>query len=379
MADVVEMPTVAFLLLISVLKLISVGATELTATTTTATTATTTAELKAVVFQNGSANATSSVRFKDWDQDWNPDRAFKRQSAEVLKNTRCVDSRPWMSDKISKDKRPTVFYRFLTPITVGAFSFRNRREPKHGANNPVDFDFVGSDDCLDWTTIKSVDNVTWTGNDQLKAWTIDEGDRRKFACFGIRVRTISGKRHAAIQDIRMEREEDCYVDNGVGYRGTIATSEFGRSCQNWESHEHTHNPQSDPSAGLESNNYCRNPSNKEKPWCYVTKSGQNSDGNYWEWCDIPKCIHSTGDCYIDNGVDYRGTIATSESGQSCQNWASHEHTHNPQRDPSAGLESNNYCRNPSNNKKPWCYVTKSGQNSDGNFWEWCNIPKCSGD
>ena len=43
-----------------------------------------------------------------------------------------------------------------------------------------------------------------------------------------------------------------------------------------------------PSASLESN-YCRNPDNWEKPWCYVTKSGLNSDGNYWEFCDIPKC------------------------------------------------------------------------------------------
>ena len=37
------------------------------------------------------------------------------------------------------------------------------------------------------------------------------------------------------------------------------------------------------------------------------------------------------DCYVANGVGYRGISATSESGQSCQNWASHQHYYNPQR------------------------------------------------
>ena len=66
MADIAKMPTLVFLLLNFVLNLISIHATELTATTATvaATKATATAELKAVVFQGGSAGATSSIRFK---------------------------------------------------------------------------------------------------------------------------------------------------------------------------------------------------------------------------------------------------------------------------------------------------------------------------
>ena len=37
------------------------------------------------------------------------------------------------------------------------------------------------------------------------------------------------------------------------------------------------------------------------------------------------------DCYVADGAGYRGKKATTESGQICQNWASHQHAHNPQK------------------------------------------------
>uniref|UniRef100_A0A3P8SZL4 Kringle domain-containing protein n=1 Tax=Amphiprion percula TaxID=161767 RepID=A0A3P8SZL4_AMPPE len=78
-------------------------------------------------------------------------------------------------------------------------------------------------------------------------------------------------------------------------------------------------------------------------------------------------------CATGEGAAYRGTIAVTESGKACQSWSTqtpHKHNRTPENYPCKGLE-NNYCRNPDNERMPWCYTTDSDTR-----WEYCKVPQC---
>nr|XP_036226416.1 tyrosine-protein kinase transmembrane receptor Ror [Bactrocera oleae] len=83
--------------------------------------------------------------------------------------------------------------------------------------------------------------------------------------------------------IDVNPEQDCYWENGAGYRGTLAWSSTGKTCLRWSwlMKEISDYPE------LAGQNYCRNPGNvEERPWCFVDdKSFEKSI----ELCDIPKC------------------------------------------------------------------------------------------
>uniref|UniRef100_A0A3B4B8Z0 Kringle domain-containing protein n=1 Tax=Periophthalmus magnuspinnatus TaxID=409849 RepID=A0A3B4B8Z0_9GOBI len=107
-------------------------------------------------------------------------------------------------------------------------------------------------------------------------------------------------------------------------------------------------------------NYCRNPDGDPRPWCFTTSSTKR-----WDFCSIPRC---------GEGIAYRGTVAVTESGKTCQSWSSqtpHKHNRTPDNYPCKGLD-NNYCRNPDNERQPWCYTTDPETR-----WEYCSVPKCS--
>lgn len=67
------------------------------------------------------------------------------------------------------------------------------------------------------------------------------------------------------------------------YRGCQTTTRKGYTCQAWSDlkpHNHTNTPQLRKNAGLESNNYCRNPDGEPTIWCYTTDKDKR-----WDFCD----------------------------------------------------------------------------------------------
>ncbi|MEQ2159846.1 hypothetical protein GOODEAATRI_027458, partial [Goodea atripinnis] len=170
--------------------------------------------------------------------------------------------------------------------------------------------------------------------------------------------------------------ENCIHCNGEDYRGNTSTTENGFTCQHWESqkpHNHGYNPSALPEKYLEGN-YCRNPDGSPRPWCFTT-----SPSKRWDFCFIPRCISEPPTivpettCITGEGQAYRGTIAVTETGKTCQSWSAqtpHGHSRTPENYPCKGLD-NNYCRNPDNERKPWCYTTESETR-----WEHCTVPRC---
>ncbi|XP_022297979.2 uncharacterized protein LOC111107205 [Crassostrea virginica] len=66
---------------------------------------------------------------------------------------------------------------------------------------------------------------------------------------------------------------------GLQYRGTKNVTENGRTCQRWDTkspHNHTKPNYED--------NFCRNPDNTARPWCYTTDPSVR-----WELCGVLEC------------------------------------------------------------------------------------------
>eukprot|EP00057_Strongylocentrotus_purpuratus_P019671 XP_011674145.1 PREDICTED: integumentary mucin C.1-like [Strongylocentrotus purpuratus] len=81
---------------------------------------------------------------------------------------------------------------------------------------------------------------------------------------------------------------------GVQYRGDLAQTINGRTCQAWtfqEPHAHSRTPANYPNAGLDGN-FCRNPDNWDTAWCYTTDPETR-----WELCAVgfldPRCQETT--------------------------------------------------------------------------------------
>uniref|UniRef100_A0A3B3SZZ3 Kringle domain-containing protein n=1 Tax=Paramormyrops kingsleyae TaxID=1676925 RepID=A0A3B3SZZ3_9TELE len=107
-------------------------------------------------------------------------------------------------------------------------------------------------------------------------------------------------------------------------------------------------------------NHCRNPDGEIQPWCFTT-----SPFKRWDYCAIPRCEERM--CVTGDGRDYRGTVSVTKSGRTCQMWDSQmPHKHFLQQ----GLTLN-YCRNPNNERMPWCYTTDPDTR-----WEYCKVPSC---
>ena len=77
-------------------------------------------------------------------------------------------------------------------------------------------------------------------------------------------------------------------------------------------------------------------------------------------------------CYSGQGFTYAGTLSTTPTGYACESWTGYGHTYNSSRFPESSVElAKNYCRNPSEGYKTWCFSTNSGFR-----YEYCEVPKC---
>ncbi|XP_010177406.1 PREDICTED: plasminogen-like [Mesitornis unicolor] len=190
--------------------------------------------------------------------------------------------------------------------------------------------------------------------------------------------------------------EECYRGTGQSYRGTTSVTASGKKCQAWNSmfpHRHEKTPDKFPNADLR-DNYCRNPDGDNSPWCFTTDPSMT-----WEYCNLKRCddhtpepasndspatmaqnvgptTSTTSECINGNGKDYRGTVAKTARGRTCQEWSSQKpHSHKyftPVTHPTAGLDKN-YCRNPDGDVNGvWCFTTDPEKK-----WEYCEIPRCS--
>ncbi|XP_037317318.2 LOW QUALITY PROTEIN: hepatocyte growth factor a [Pungitius pungitius] len=175
-------------------------------------------------------------------------------------------------------------------------------------------------------------------------------------------------------------EEVCMACNGENYRGKLDHTESGKECQRWDStrpNKHHFQPKKYRHKDLR-DNYCRNPDNRLRPWCYTT-----DPKTPWEYCNITLCdsgscedtdVNVTTSCVQDKGTDYRGTMNVTPEGVTCQRWDSqspHNHSFLPQNFRCKDLREN-YCRNPDGADYPWCFTTDPNQRTAN-----CtHIPRC---
>lgn len=202
------------------------------------------------------------------------------------------------------------------------------------------------------------------------------------------VPTISDKPSQGFTD-PSEESDDCDADPETcgcqnarfsDYRGSISITKFGDACKRWDETEE-YQPGNHPEAGLEEN-FCRNPEGeyeKDAAWCFTEDPSKGYRDEGWAYCDVQSCGCTTADpeacgCQSIRMTDYRGSISTTESGRTCQRWDSstpHAHTRTATNYPGTGIEDNNFCRNPDNDLKTWCYTT------DPLFrYDYCDVPVC---
>uniref|UniRef100_A0A3Q3W1J6 Uncharacterized protein n=1 Tax=Mola mola TaxID=94237 RepID=A0A3Q3W1J6_MOLML len=167
---------------------------------------------------------------------------------------------------------------------------------------------------------------------------------------------------------------ECIIGTKGNYRGRRSWTKSNITCQAWADNiinEHTFYPDRYPVQDLREN-FCRNPNNDPGgPWCYTTDPNVRA-----EECGIPQCSEVICDSviyFLLKVINYRGNMDHTESGKECQRWDSirpHKH-HFQYRDKDL---KDNYCRNPDNRLRPWCYTM-----DPKTPWEYCNITVCDSD
>jgi len=94
--------------------------------------------------------------------------------------------------------------------------------------------------------------------------------------------------YCGIPTCEAQGSSECCSDSDCkDYRGKLSYTQSGMECVRWDSTDYEHTPCSNPLAGLESN-YCRNPSDADFAWCYVSKTGKKR-GKHWDRCVPPTC------------------------------------------------------------------------------------------
>ncbi|XP_072178152.1 uncharacterized protein [Diadema setosum] len=176
---------------------------------------------------------------------------------------------------------------------------------------------------------------------------------------------------------------DCYnvADEMRSYKGNGSVAcipDYGPcySCMNWsdvpdELFYGTFALSADEVAELDlEENFCRfiGP-DSTTPQCVINQVEHNT--TYFISCSIPPCDAHAG-CMFGNGTEYRDMAMFTETGHRCLYWSDvGEQPVNLSTHPNAGL-TNNFCRNPDNKERPWCYFYDDSSVS----WDFCPIPQC---
>ncbi|CAG0901995.1 unnamed protein product [Darwinula stevensoni] len=182
--------------------------------------------------------------------------------------------------------------------------------------------------------------------------------------------------------------------HGMEYAGKTNMTKNGKKCQPWLSqtpnkHSMIFSLSYFPDDGMDSrHNYCRNPDmDGSGPWCYTEEDIGRQN------CDIPFCwemyqrsavkgsvVEGYPECrQTENGKEYIGTMRKTVTGRTCVRWDStlDEVKLNADTGNTNDFEMErpfihqNFCRNPTLQERPWCFV------ADSNItWEFCDIPLC---
>merc|ERR1712074_370389 len=91
---------------------------------------------------------------------------------------------PWAN--LNTKKFPhMVWYKFAQPIEVAKFAFSSRS--RMGLEQaPTDFEFIGSNDCVNWNALARF-NTQFTKLNQEKTWIIPAAARSTYSCYGMKI------------------------------------------------------------------------------------------------------------------------------------------------------------------------------------------------
>ncbi|XP_036591670.1 urokinase-type plasminogen activator [Trichosurus vulpecula] len=89
--------------------------------------------------------------------------------------------------------------------------------------------------------------------------------------------------------------QKCYEGNGHSYRGMASRDIRDKTCLKWNSpllasQKYNANHPDAIQLGLGKHNYCRNPDNRKRPWCFV-QVGRRA---YMQDCKVPQCPTEQG-------------------------------------------------------------------------------------
>ncbi|CAG0883224.1 unnamed protein product [Darwinula stevensoni] len=157
-----------------------------------------------------------------------------------------------------------------------------------------------------------------------------------------------------------EYPECLQTEIGKEYVGTVRKTRTGKSCLKWSSMNSSFEFFRDlldfdrkiaydghfrfGKAALHQD-FCRNPTLKERPWCFVNISGE------WDYCDIPYCptYSNKTECrWTQEGEEYAGTRNVTFSGSICLSWSASKlyKRYWPRFPEDVKKINHNFCRNP---------------------------------
>jgi len=231
--------------------------------------------------KEGSCRATSS-----WSFQHNPNKACSPSQSNYWHNAK------------SSTLPQTLFFQSKEKVRVTRFKLEGGKDKRY---YPRQFTFFGSndEDCLredKWEYQREFQAVSYSGvkKNLFEATTND--NNQEFRCYGIKIEKSNYHYsyaphgwYAAVHLLEFFTSECCVDAKCKSYRGNLAKTVSGTTCRPWDEAPTHNSPQKKPNAGLDSN-FCRNPSEGERAWCYTSHYYSR-----WEYCDIKQCAADFAD------------------------------------------------------------------------------------